>query len=80
MGTGIQALAAADTLAVIGRFTGVNIQTAHLVAGPAMGTLFLVQRKAVQGKPVKKAINGAQGAEIPAERPVLEHRQHQYDH
>ena len=50
MGTGIQALAAADTLAVIGRFTGVNIQTAHLVAGPAMGTLFLVQRKAVQGK------------------------------
>lgn len=77
VGTGPAAVAAADAFGAVGLLPYGNVQLAGFLAFPAGDALILLHPEAVQCEPVERAVDCAQRAEIPAERPVNKHRQHQ---
>ena len=76
-GTGPAAVAAADAVQAVGVLPDGDVQRAGLLALAAGGAGILVHLIAVKGELVEGGVQGAQGAEVPAERPADKHRQHQ---
>ena len=70
MRAGIDAVAAADALAAVGRYGRVDIHLACFGAGVAIDTFRGVEMHAVEGDPVEESVDGAKGADVFAEGPV----------
>ena len=72
MRAGIDAVAAADALAAVGRYGRVDIHLAGFGAGIAIDTFRGVEMHAVEGDPVKETVDRTQRADVLAEGPVYD--------